>query len=142
MVTLRGTDDERMRDHIIDELFSFDNPELLSNGSPFLFFVGITAKKSVFIDHDLSRILWAGMREAMIYYFPPEGFQSRYIDAYYKVYNEYQDGKWNISVNCGDKLEISLYYGGISVYSQFTTVDYFEKVFKQVWREYQRRKNQ
>lgn len=136
MGTLKPSDDELMRDHIYNELSTFENIELLINGSPFLFFVGITHRESIFINHDINRILWKGMRKSLIYYFAPEGFQSRYIDEHYTVYNEYRDGKWCISVNCGDKIEISLYHEDRKVFLLFSTPDYFEKDFKQVWKEY------
>lgn len=136
METPKTSDDELMRDHVYNELYTFENPELLSNGSPFLFYVGITHKDSIFIDHDINRILWEGMRKSLIFYFAPEGFQSRYIDEHYMVHNEYRDGKWCISVNCGERVEICLNCENRKVYSLLSTPDYFEKDFKQVWKEY------
>lgn len=132
--------DEMMRDHVIDELYNFDNPELISNCSPFIYFVGITHKNNIFVNHDLYNIPWEGMRKALIYYFAQEGFQSRYIDDHYQVRNGFMDGTWIISVNYENKLEIRL-SNGKYVSSVFSTIENFGKDFKQVWEEYRRLKN-
>lgn len=132
--------DEMMRNHVIDELYNFDNPELISNCSPFICFVGIAHKNCIFVYHDLRMIPWELMRKALIYYFAPEGFQSRYIDDHYQVHNEFVDGTWKISVNYGDKLEIRL-SNGKYVSSMFSTIENFGEDFKRVWNEYRRLKN-
>lgn len=135
-----NSDDGIMKKHIVAVLESLENVDRAAIPYYRHFFVGISHKDSVFIDHTIDGILSGGARKSLLYFFTDDGLVSRYIDDHYQVHDEFVDGTWKISVNYGDKLEIRL-SNGKYVSSMFSTIENFGEDFKRVWNEYRRLKN-